>query len=390
MSRKRRGRSEGSVYKRGDGQWTASVSLGFDEKGKRIRKVVYGQTKTEALEKLRQVQTDHALGRLTNVEKFTVADHLTLWLENTVRLRTNPTTLDRYKLVAEKQLKPYIGPVRLDKLTGFHVMQLYAALEKAGESVRAQQMAGTVLFGALKYAVKMKLLLHNPCEDATRPKAAKREMQIYDGDQVQEFLRVASEDRLYALYVLAIDSGCRQGELFGLQWPDIDFEAGSIQIQRTLEELRGVFRLKPPKTQAGRRRIELSPFALDALLEHRKRMFAEGRDVKTGQVFVDENGGFLRKSNTTRRSFRSIMKRADLPRIRFHDLRHTSASLLLMAGENIKVVSERLGHEDIEITLKTYSHVLPTMQKAAAEKMNRIFTNKREARGQRAAEVANA
>jgi integrase len=167
-------------------------------------------------------------------------------------------------------------------------------------------------------------------------------------------------------------------------------DAGSAQVQRTLEELRGQLRLKAPKTQAGRRRIELSPFTLDALHEHRKRLLAEGREVKTGQVFCNEDGGFLRKSNVTRRSFRSIMKRAGLPRIRFHDLRHTSASLLLMAGENIKVVSERLGHEDIEITLKTYSHVLPTMQKAAAEKMNRIFTNKREARGQRAAEVVNA
>jgi integrase len=390
MARKRRGRSEGSVYKRADGQWTASVSLGFDEQGKRVRKTVYGQTKAEALEKLRQVQTDYALGRLTNVEKFSLADHLTLWLENTVRLKTNPTTYDRYKLVVEKQLKPYLGAVRLDKLTAFHITQLYASLEKAGESDRARQMAGTVLFGALKYAVKMKLMLHNVCEDATRPKAGKKEMRIYDGDQVQLFLQAAEPDRLHALYVVAIDSGMRQGELFGLQWPDIDFEAGSVQVQRTLEELRGVFRLKPPKTQAGRRRIELSLFTLDALLEHRKQMFAEGRDVRTGQVFVNENGGFLRKSNTTRRSFRAIMKRAGLLRIRFHDLRHTSASLLLMAGENIKVVSERLGHEDIEITLKTYSHVLPTMQKAAAEKMNRIFTSRRDENSRTAAEAANA
>src|SRR5262245_46622723 len=102
-------------------------------------------------------------------------------------------------------------------------------------------------------------------------------------------------------------------------------------------------------------------------------MLAEGRDVGSGQVFCDERGGFLRKSNVSRRSFRSVMQRAGLPRIRFHDLRHTAASLLLMAGENVKVVSERLGHEDVEITLKTYSHVLPTMQKGAAQKMNQIL-----------------
>jgi integrase len=373
-NRKRRGRGEGAIFQRPDGSWSAIISLGFGADGKRMRRQVYAATKKEVQEKLRKLQTDHALGGLTDLEKFTLEDWLTLWLENRVRVKTSATTYDRYKLVVEKQLKPYLGSVRLDKLTKLHIEQLYLRLEKAGESPRMCQMSGTVLYGALRYAVDMGRIPANPCQSVGRPKVAKKEMHVYDSGQVQRFLKGAEEDRLYALYVLALETGMREGELFGLQWPDVDFDRGSLQVQRTLQELRGQFELKAPKTAAGRRRIELSPFTLGVLNDHRKRMLAEGRDVRTGQVFCDERGGFLRKSNVCRRSFRSVMKRAQLPQIRFHDLRHTAATLLLMAGENVKVVSERLGHEDIQITLTTYAHVLPTMQKGAAEKMNRIFT----------------
>jgi integrase len=371
--RKRRGRGEGAIFQRPDGTWSAIISLGFGPDGKRLRRQVYAATKKEVQDKLRNLQTDHALGRLTDVEKFTLEDWLTLWLENTIRVKTGATTYDRYKLVVRKQIGPYLGEVRLDKLTKMHIMQLYLRLEKAGESPRMRQMAGTVLYGALRYAVAMGRMVSNPCQDVGRPKVQKREMLVYNAAQVQAFLQAAESDRLYALYVTALESGMRQGELFGLQWPDVDFDGGSLQVQRTLQELRGEFTLKPPKTAAGRRRIELSAFTLAVLNGHRQRMLAEGCDVRTGQVFCDERGGFLRKSNVSRRSFRSIMARAGLPRIRFHDLRHTAATLLLMAGENVKVVSERLGHEDIQITLTTYAHVLPTMQKGAAEKMNRIL-----------------
>jgi integrase len=131
--------------------------------------------------------------------------------------------------------------------------------------------------------------------------------------------------------------------------------------------------VKEPKTKAGRRTVDLSPFALGILNQHRQRMLAEGRDVKAGLIFCDEAGGFLRKSNVARRGFRSIMKRAKLPRIRFHDLRHCAASLLLAAGENPVVIQKRLGHERVETTLSIYSHLMPSAQKDAAAKMNAVF-----------------
>jgi integrase len=166
-------------------------------------------------------------------------------------------------------------------------------------------------------------------------------------------------------------------------------DSGAVFVRRSLEEINGRVRLKDVKTAKARRRIDLAPDTVAALNEHRRRMLAEGHDVRTGPVFVDAKGEFLRKSNVARRSFRPIFERANekvekesrergtapalLPVIRFHDLRHTCASLLLLADVNVKVVSERLGHASIEITLNTYSHVLPTMQKKAAEKMAGIF-----------------
>jgi integrase len=389
-NRKRRGRGEGAIYQRADGLWAGSVSLGLSEDGRRRRKVVYGATKGEVQEGLRQLQIDHSLGRLTDATRFTVGDFLTLWLETIARVKVSPCTYDRYKLVVERQLKPHLAGVRLDKLTGAVVSMLDAKLERAGASTRTRQMTLTVLHGAMRDAIRKKFIVANPVTDVPKPRVVKTEMKTWTQAQVQTFLDAAKADRLYALYVLALDAGMRQGELFGLHWPDVDFDAGAIQVQRTLSEIRGAFALKPPKTAAGRRRVELSTFAQDALHEHRKRMLAEGRDVKTGLVFCDEGGKFLRKSNVSRRSFRSVVKRANrtavevaaklkaapdaLPQIRFHDLRHTHATLLLAAGENIKVVAERLGHEDIEITLKHYAHVMPGQQKGAAEKMQKIFT----------------
>jgi integrase len=163
----------------------------------------------------------------------------------------------------------------------------------------------------------------------------------------------------------------RQGELFALQAENIDFDNGSVYVQRSLENVGDQLRVKETKSAKGRRRIDLSRFTVDALHEHRKRMLAEGHTG--GPFFCDTKGGYLRRSNFLRDSFEKIIARAKLPPIRFHDLRHTCATLLLLADINVKVVSERLGHAKIQITLDTYSHVLPTMQKAAADKLDRMF-----------------
>jgi integrase len=316
-----------------------------------------------------------------------LGEYLRRWLENAAKEKVQPKTWDRYEQLVRLHLKPVVGGIMLPKLRAYDVECCYKAMARNGASPRTVQISGVVLHAALKDAVRLGMVPFNAASGIARPRPAKVEMRAWDREQALRFLDAAKEERLYALYVLALDTGMRQGELLGLQWPDVDFDGGFLQVCRSLEDRGGRLRLKEPKTRRSRRRVSLSRFTLDALLAHRKAMLAEGN--ARGHVFCDTQGGWLRKSNVVRRSFLPAIARANakeeadslregreprpLPKIRFHDLRHTCATLLLLADENVKVVSERLGHASVTLTLDTYSHVLPEMQRRAADKMDAIL-----------------
>jgi integrase len=253
------------------------------------------------------------------------------------------------------------------------VEQFLNGLAKTGVSARGQQMAVNVLGRALKDAVRLKLVASNAVRDVVKPKPAKKEMRYWDATQVKTFLRAADTDRLGALYVMAIATGMREGELFALEWTNIDWAAGSVLVQRSVSEVAGKLAAKSVKTAKGLRRIDLPEFALTALRRHRERMTAEGH--QSPAVFCDEKGGWLRWPNVAQRSLRPLAKRAGLPQIQFHDLRRTAATLLLLADVNPKIVQEQLGHATVQITLDTYSHVLPTLQRVATERLDRLFTS---------------
>jgi integrase len=335
---------------------------------------VYGATKQEVQEKLRQMQHDAATGKLTDAGSITVQEWLTTWLE-TVKTRVQPKTHLRYEQLVRLRINPHLGGTRLAKLAPVHVQQLFTALERAAVSARGRQMAGTLLHKALRDAVRLHLIPGNPAAEVEKPRPDKPKMLVYDEAQARALLAAAAGNRLYALLVLALDTGMRQGELFALQWADIDFDAGSVLVQRSLEEINGHHRVKEPKSGKGRR-IDMSPFALEALQEHRKAMLAEGNYRPDGPIFCAPEGGWIRKPNFQRRVFRPLQKAAEVPAIRFHDLRHTAATLMLLNDVNVKVVSERLGHASIQLTLDTYSHVLPTMQQIAAQRMDAFFRRK--------------
>jgi integrase len=318
---------------------------------------------------------------------MTLGQFLDHWLSTVAKPSVSPGTYKGYEEQIRIHLKPALASVRLCRLNDLHVERLYSDMGAAGTSAIRRQKVGKTLRQALGHAVRKGLLPGNPATKIPLPKSEKKEIRVLEPAQVDLFLGAAEKDRLYALFVLAIDSGMRQGELFALRWSDINFEIGLISVQRSLENIGEMLRVKETKSRMGRRLIELAPFTVHVLHEHRKRMLAEGHAF--APVFCDTRGGYLRKSNFARDSFVPILKwaqglaiqaanekkevAASLPPIRFHDLRHTCATILLLAGVNPKVVSERLGHSKVQITLDTYSHVLPTLQKQAAEKMNNLF-----------------
>jgi integrase len=371
MARARRGRGEGSISQRDDGRWEGKLSLGYDAQGKRIRKTLYGKTKTEVQEKLEKLKQDPTTGLPPDIEKLTVATYMTRWLEDTARPTIDEGTYASYESLIRLHIVPEIGHLRLNKLAPIHLQQLYSRkLEDL--SPRTVQIIHAILHRALKQAHRWDMVPQNVAAAVDRPKAPKKEMQFLTPEQVERFWEVAEQDRLYALYVLAATTGMRQGELLGLQWSDIDLAQATLSVQRTLKNVRGTMSVGEPKTAAGRRTITLPEFAVQALREHRKRMLAEGLTASPW-VFCDTQGGPIQKRNLVRRSFKPLLKEAELPDIRFHDLRHTATSLLLAKGVHPKIVQERLGHSRISVTLDTYSHVMPTLQRDAADKLDELF-----------------
>jgi integrase len=370
MTRKRRGRGEGGVYQRADGQWVGNVSLGYGADGKRLRKVVYGATKKEAQDELRKLQNDAANGIDVTVKKITLGAWLTRWLA-LVKPTIEPNTYGPYERHVRLHLTPHLGGVLLGKLGAVHIQGLYSTLAAAGVSPALQRKIGTTLTVALNEAVRLDLIPGNAAEKVRKPKAAKPEIQVFDPEQVGAFLKAARSDRLYPYYLTALDSGARPGELFALLWEDVDFEGGFVSITKSLEEISGVLRVKSTKTAKSRRRIDLSPDTLAVLAEQRKAALVAGRIGSP--VFHDTEGGYLRLSNLLKNSFKPILARAGLPSVGLYTLRHTCATLLLLADQPAKVVSERLGHSSVTLTLDTYSHVLPTMQKRAADVLGAIL-----------------
>lgn len=376
MARKRRGKGEGSLFQRADGLWTGTLDLGLDANGKRKRRTIYDKSKAKLIEKLTRLKGEALNGTLSDTTRLTVAYYLeNHWLDDDVRLNARKGTYIDYKALVKNHINPHLGGLQLVKLTPLHINGLYARMEQAGTSPRIRQKVHAVLHRALNQAVRWGLLQRNVCAAATRPRVAKKEVAVLTPDQTSRFLKFSEGDRLHALYVLAVTTGLRQGELLGLQWADVDMKRKRLSVVRTLLEHSGKHEVGEPKSEKGRRVVTLPEIAVKALKEHRKRMLTEGNSDQW--VFCDTAGGPLRKSNLMRRSFKPILTKADLPMIRFHDLRHTAATLLLQQGVHAKIVQERLGHSQISLTMDTYSHVLPSMQEEAARSLDRLFDQAR-------------
>ncbi len=366
---KRRSNGEGSIYQRADGRWVATITIGRDAVGKVQRRTVYGKTKGEVNEKLIRLQSDKLSGMLPGSLKTTVASFLGSWLENSARPSIRETTHANYKRVIELHITPLIGGLSLARLSPAHVQGLYAEMQRKGASAHTRLLAHAVLHRAFKQAMRWGLMPRNVCDAVDPPRLPKAEQRPLDVSEAGKLLAAAKGDRLEALYILAVGSGMRLGELFGLQWADIDLAARSLTVRHTLTELNGLLTLSEPKTERSRRRIELSESVVRALEDHRKRALAEG-NAASPWVFCNTLGGPLRRSHFHRQDYKPLLQRAGLPDIRFHDLRHSHATILIQQGTPAKVVQERLGHSQISVTLGTYSHVMPTMQREATDQLD--------------------
>jgi integrase len=287
-------------------------------------------------------------------------------------------TYERYESIVRVHLIPAIGRNKLKTLTPAHVRGLYRAKLHAGLAPRSVLHIHRTLSKALKQATDDGLIPRNVASLVKPPRPQGEEIRPLDREQVRALFEAANAagDRLEALYVVAVTTGMRRGELQGLKWEDLDLEAGTLQVRRTLSEPKGGWIFEAPKSGKGRN-IRLTSTAISALRAHRKRQLEE--KIRTGELWSDHGLVFPSSIGTPRsggnlnRSFKALLRRAGLPAVRFHDLRHTCATLLLRQGVNPKYVQELLGHADISLTLNVYSHVLPDMGNAAASAMDAVL-----------------
>ena len=335
--KKHRGNREGSVYRRRDGRWVASyMSEGAD--GRRRRVSLYGEARAAVAKNLTTALHDRDSGLPVVTSRTTLAEFLEGWLCDSVKPSVRPSTHTSYSDKMRLYVVPELGTVRLQKLKAEHVQALYARLLERGLAPRSVAYVHAILHRALKQALRWGLVVCNVTEAVYRPKAATRPMQALTAAEASRLLEAARTDRLGALYVLAVTAGLRQGELFGLYWKDVDLAAGCIHVVRQLVRgAGGVPTLADVKSRAGRRLVEIPALAVAALREHRVRQLQErlalGEAWQNSElVFSTTIGTPLSPTNVTRQSFRPLLKRAGLPQIRFHDLRHTSATLALAAG----------------------------------------------------------
>ena len=369
---KRRGNNEGSIYRRKDGYWVGQYGIQSAE-GTKTR-YIYGKTRAAVAEKLTRALADRNGGLTYDAGKTTVGAYIERWIEDSVRDTVRQRTYERYEQIVRVHIKPAFGRVKLSALTPAHLRALYKEKLNAGLAPRTVRYIHVTLNKALKQAVADGMIPRNAASSVKAPKPKKEEVRPLDREQVRAFFDAVSGERLEPLYVLAVTAGLRKGELLGLKWEDLDPEAGTLQVRRSLSQARSGRIFEAPKGGKGRS-IRLTRRAVSALREHRRRQLEEriklaGLWQENGLVFPSQVGTPLGERNLSR-SFKRHLERAGLPRIfRFHDLRHTCATLLAKQGVNPKFVQELLGHRDVSLTLNVYSHVLPDMGDQAAIAMD--------------------
>ena len=374
----KRANGEGCIRQRKDGTWESRATTGRDPgTGKLIRKSYYGKTQAEVRKKLTSAAHTVDEGTYMEPSKMTVGQWLDVWYKE-YQGGVKPYTISQYGTQIRVHLKPSLGAIKLQQLTAPMIQSMYNAEQHKGLSAKSIRNLHGVLHKALSQAVKLSYLHFNPCEACELPRVEKHEIKPLEGDYVNRFLQEAAKSKFEILYTVTLFTGMRQGEILGLTWDSINFKTGTINIYRQLQKERilgggGTYHFVPLKNDKTRM-ITPAPSVL-ALLRHQKQQQNEWR-LKTGEmwnnsmnlVFTDETGHHL-YSHTVFTNFKRIVKNIGLNDTRFHDLRHTYATLSLQNGDNIKTVSQTLGHATVAFTLDVYGHVTEQMKQESAARM---------------------
>ncbi|MFJ2416131.1 tyrosine-type recombinase/integrase [Streptomyces brevispora] len=396
--RKTRANGEGTIYQRRDGRWEAAgYVLATDARRKRVR--VYGTTRKDAADKLAEKITDSNRGLPVATADSTVGIYLTYWLGSVAVHRLRENTHTRYATCIRLYLKPGLGTKKLSRLTAKDVRTFLDRLRTTCQCCVQKLDAAkhqccavdeccdkrlspltvtyvhSVLKSALEHAVREDELPRNVARNVKTTAPRPRRFQPLTATETRQLLQAASDDRLHALYELALRTGLRKGELLGLHWEDLDLDSGTASIHRSLQRTRtGGLTTLHTKTRASERRIALPTECINSLKSHRERQEEERKATKvgwkdSGLIFTTPTGGPLDPANMTRR-FGRLLDRAGLRRIRFHDLRHSTATLLLEQGVDLVVIKELLGHAHIGVTAGVYAHVRLRLQRQAIDTLN--------------------
>lgn len=393
---RRRGHGESSITQMADGRWQARIDLGYVN-GKRKRKAIYGKTRQEVAKKLTTALHEHQQGLPIDLPRQTVGQFLTHWLANVVRPSVRPKTYASYEQIVSQHLVPGLGHIELRKLAPQQVQQLLneklqskRKLQNGRESTktispRTVAYIHAVLRSALDQALKWGLVARNVAKLVDSPRVERKEVSVLTPETAQALVDAVKAERLGPLCTFALATGLRLGEALGLHWQDVDLDARTIRVRQALQRIDGELRLVEPKTDRSRRTVGLSSIAAAALKDQRRRQLearlAQGATwQESGLVFTSEVGTPLEPTNISR-DLNRMLKRHELPPMRFHDLRHGCASLLFAQGASAREIMEVLGHDQISTTMDIYTHVSPAILKIAADRMDAVFGRQPEAAG---------
>lgn len=355
--------------------WQITLDKGVDVNGKRIREyITVNGSKRQAQDELARIISEYNNGGYIERSKMTVQMLIDQWLTVYVVPQLAPSTVRGYKVNFDKHTIPYIGHIAVQKLTGTEIQHMYTQLSQTGLSPRSVRYVHTTLREVLQYAYKMRIISVNPADFVSAPKQAKYKSGVYNAEEVAKLLQCAKGTDMELPLILDLETGLRRGELLALKWSDIDWEARTLTVERNLVCINGEHQFGSPKTKSGNRKLLLSESLIEKLRQHRVRQteirLQLGATYQNNDLICCKDDGTPYNTGSFSHKFANFLKKHGLKHIRLHDIRHTNATLMLENGIPAKIASERLGHSGIAITLDTYSHVSPKMQKEAVEKLS--------------------